>query len=383
MNITLRVDKTNCRGTDSKENGPDSLVYKKYGGNKMGKIVFEISRVNSPLVQSLISHEVSKRGWGPKLYGLFDSGRIEEYVDSRVLLASEAFEEQMASHVAKAYARFHSLDLPLEKLSCNPVALARQSFLSKRSLFQKKIDSALAKKKAREPYQALLYSPFREGFTGFFSGLRESFFTQRPLSQKRMDPAIAEEKGFQSFQALLNFPFEEEYTWVFSVVEKIDHRKAFCSIYPNYLNRLVLNDETVEHRCFIIDYDLSCWCDRGFDLGAHFVFRLINAEDHDNLSGAPYPSRKEQRYFLARYLEEASKLFHDFDPDGMDNVDHLQLETDIYALVVLLGIFYTQCHLYEFHETEANAHRFIDCVMQLYRKLEYEFYANNPELVSN
>ena len=46
--------------------------------------------INSPLVQSLIFYGQSKQGWGPKLYGLLEDGRVEEFVDCHTLTAEEA-----------------------------------------------------------------------------------------------------------------------------------------------------------------------------------------------------------------------------------------------------------------------------------------------------
>ena len=337
MNTTLRVERSEGNGDHSALEGPLSLVYKKYGGNKMSETASKIASVNSPLTQSLISYEVSKRGWGPKLYGLFDDGRIEECVDGRLLSASEAFEEEMTCHMAKAFARFHSLDLPFDKKSVDPLTASKKAFL-----------------------------------------------VEKPLLQEWIDSAVATEECLTSFRALLDFPLEEEYTWVSSVFAKTKHRKAFCAMDSNYLNRLVRKDETVEHRCLIIDYDISCWYDRAFDLSSHFIFRLITAENRDNfLTGSPYPSREEQRYFLARYLEEASKVFQDFDPHGMDNVDHLQLETDIYALIVLLWQLYVSCHYHKIYQIDPNIYFIINCFIDLYRKLKDEFCVNHPHLVAS
>ena len=93
--------------------GPKNLIFKKYGGNELGATIKDKFHINTPLVQSLIFHEQSKRGWGPKLFGLFENGRVEEFVDCHTLRAEEAFKEDMIKDVAKAFARFHSHKFPL------------------------------------------------------------------------------------------------------------------------------------------------------------------------------------------------------------------------------------------------------------------------------
>lgn len=281
---------------------------------------------------------MSKRGWGPELFGLFDSGRIEECVDGKPLSPSIAFDDEISSHVAKAHARFHSLDLPFEK-------------------------------HGRDPLEA-----------------RKAFLTAKPLLQAWLDSAVASEQCKQSYRALLDFPLEEEFMWASSFISKIQHRKAFCSIDANYCNRLLRNDETVEHRCYIIDYDISCWYDRGFDLSCHFLFRLITVENRDTqgfLTGLPYPSREERKFFLARYLEEASNFVKDFQPDGLDSVDHLLSETDVYALIVVIWQLFICAHLYVVHEFDPHVHYIIDCFLDLYRKLKDEFVVDHPEMLAD
>jgi hypothetical protein len=59
---------------------------------------------------------MSRRGWGPKVYGFFPGGQLEEYfVGSHTLTAKEAWDVVVRCAVAKSYARLHSLQLPLRR----------------------------------------------------------------------------------------------------------------------------------------------------------------------------------------------------------------------------------------------------------------------------
>ena len=101
----------------SSPSAPTSLVVKTYGGNIFTKQAAELSSINSCLVQSIIFHQQSTRGWGPKLYGLFDGGRIEEFIDCHTLTAQEAFSDELMADVVTAYACFHSLKLSIKQHS--------------------------------------------------------------------------------------------------------------------------------------------------------------------------------------------------------------------------------------------------------------------------
>ena len=75
--------------------GPTSIVFKKCGGNVFDEDVKEVVITNSPLVQSLIFYEQSKRVWGPKLCGLLEIGRIEEFVSRHTLNQKESFTSEL------------------------------------------------------------------------------------------------------------------------------------------------------------------------------------------------------------------------------------------------------------------------------------------------
>ena len=150
----------------------------------------------------------------------------------------------------------------------------------------------------------------------------------------------------------------------------------------NYLNRVVKNDETDDNRCVIIDYDISCYHDRGIDLAEHFVLRSYDLSGKQSkVSGLPYPSRDEQTFFLSRYLEESCKLLDDFDPQGIDNIDHLLLEADIYAIYFTLWQLFLSCNFYKLFTSEPKMHTVIDYLIDLHGTLKKTFCTEYPHLI--
>ncbi|GBO15163.1 hypothetical protein AVEN_145738-2, partial [Araneus ventricosus] len=54
------------------------------------------------------------RKLGPKLYGVFPNGRLEEFIPSRTLLSKDY--KVMYPAIAREMAKFHSLDVPVRKI---------------------------------------------------------------------------------------------------------------------------------------------------------------------------------------------------------------------------------------------------------------------------
>ena len=59
--------------------------------------------------------ELFSRNLSPKLFGFFDGGRIEEFVDSHIMTEEESFTESYERDFAINLARFNAVDAPLPK----------------------------------------------------------------------------------------------------------------------------------------------------------------------------------------------------------------------------------------------------------------------------
>uniref|UniRef100_A0A914VE19 Choline/ethanolamine kinase n=1 Tax=Plectus sambesii TaxID=2011161 RepID=A0A914VE19_9BILA len=84
--------------------------------DKMLLRVYFNPEIESHLVaESVIFTLLSERHLGPKLFGIFSGGRLEEYIPSRPLSCSEIGLPMMARKIAKRLARVHMLDVPIWK----------------------------------------------------------------------------------------------------------------------------------------------------------------------------------------------------------------------------------------------------------------------------
>ena len=111
MNTLHHIHRTNASNFE-----PASLLIRHFGleGNSKeptGTII-DLSAAQ----QAVVYWEMSRRGWGPKIYGFFAGGRLEDFVEgSHTLIAAESTTDPVRRDVARAYARLHSLQLPLRK----------------------------------------------------------------------------------------------------------------------------------------------------------------------------------------------------------------------------------------------------------------------------
>ena len=169
-------------------------MVKKYGGNIFDDHAKDLIHINSPMIQSLIFHEQSSRGWGPKLYGLMDDGRVEEFVDCHTLTAEEAFTPEINRDLARALARFQSLDLPIRR--------THNDILTRETLPKPMIFFIYQSSVRSTTFLAIFYSQC-QGWT-----------ERVAIRIDKLDPSSC-------FRKFPNFPIEEEGNYIDSVRQRI------------------------------------------------------------------------------------------------------------------------------------------------------------------
>ena len=65
-----------------KKTDPNALLIRLYGGKTFGSNPYKIITESEEII---IRYEVSKRSMGPKLFGVFSGGLIEEFIPSQTL----------------------------------------------------------------------------------------------------------------------------------------------------------------------------------------------------------------------------------------------------------------------------------------------------------
>lgn len=67
------------------------------------------------LEESVVFTLLAERKLGPKLYGIFGEGRLEEYIHSRALLTPEIRLPIVSAKVARILGQIHQLIMPIDK----------------------------------------------------------------------------------------------------------------------------------------------------------------------------------------------------------------------------------------------------------------------------
>lgn len=249
---------------------PTAILIRHFGQSGQIEEPPSTSTTLSAAQQAIVHWEMSRRGWGPRVYGFFAGGRLEEwYAEAHTLTAAEATEEGVRSGVARGYARLHSLRLPLR----------RDGF-------------------------RLVMREFAEGVQ------RKRADVVRSL---REVGNLAAERHAGVFEAT---DWVAEMEWVAGLFEKHGCKITVTHGDTNFLNVLVrpasssINDnDNDNNRVVLIDYETVSYSYRGFDIGGHFSERMYCYSQPDSqLTSYSAPDVEEQRAFCEAYLRELQAL---------------------------------------------------------------------------
>lgn len=272
-----------------------------YGGNILDIFQEEVPQVLSIEGQLIVAHHMSITGLGPKLYGIFDDGRVEEFIDGHTLKPEDAKRSDIKRDIAIAMARIHSFDIPISKKYVSRIDCL---FTHDTTLLCEMIEAA-----------------------------RDAFRISDAVKQLGVD---AEE--------ILSVDVMSEINWIREMREKVTSRNVFMIRDANFLNTLVRSYPTKgQLKVSLIDYEDCCYTSRGVHIGAHFANRVISWDDrNDKFTGGsvPYPDEDDRREFIEEYLKETKRLnYYEMDHEKIDSVEHLLVESEIGSMHVYFTLF--------------------------------------------
>ncbi|ELU01520.1 hypothetical protein CAPTEDRAFT_173503 [Capitella teleta] len=270
-----------CSVSDKVETGegePRMVLLRIYG-----QIIQE--NTETVVTDSVVFALLAEKNMGPKLFGVFTGGRVEEYVPSRHLYTRELSDPEMSRQCATVMARFHKLHMPLYK---EP----RWLF----DIMTRYLDDAL----------------------------------------NNLTLSHANDVERAQLQKLISFNLAEEFQTLKFILSQVESAVVFCHNDFQEGNLLVPNSphkiQTGDIKIIPIDFEYSNYNFRGFDLGNHFCEWCYDySVDEDPYYSAVidnYPDREQQLNFVRSYLKE-------YPEDGQDVCqleEHLLLEANTYAL---------------------------------------------------
>lgn len=269
---------------------PRQLIIRQSGG---GKLIFseddENLFKNTFIEESIIFYQASKLFIAPKLYGVYEKGRVEEYVSSHTLKCNDVDDTNIRAQIAHKFASFHSMDLPIR----------RDKYFDIQNII-----------------------------------IRDMTACQSVEQRVKCIPSYLDKKNI-NFESLITYDFLTEYNWLDSMVRKINSRTCLLLSDNNYLNVLIRDDgeKKGDEQVVLIDFEAAHYGPRLLDFGGHFVLRTVDwsLPQEDKSTHLDILDDQQRDQWLYEYQRQLFKLnaFPDLDHSTIDSLDHLREEADL------------------------------------------------------
>ncbi|XP_035498172.2 choline kinase alpha isoform X1 [Scophthalmus maximus] len=232
------------------------------------------------VLESVMFAILAERELGPKLYGIFPQGRLEQYVPSRKLDTCELSDPSLSSEVAEKMAKFHGMRMPFNK----------------------------------EPK--------------WLFGTMDKYLSQV------MRLNFTRDSHLRCFNRLLSYNLPQEMDLLKSLLESTPSPVVFCHNDCQEGNILLLNNHqnSDTQRLMLIDFEYSSYNYRGFDIGNHFCEWMYDYTCEEfpffRVDAQAYPSKAQQLHFIENYLRESDRGFERLSED-----ERTKLKQEMYTEV--------------------------------------------------
>uniref|UniRef100_A0A8C5R599 Ethanolamine kinase n=1 Tax=Leptobrachium leishanense TaxID=445787 RepID=A0A8C5R599_9ANUR len=299
-------------------NEPRCVLLRLYGAILQG--------AEAMVMESVMFAILAERSLGPKLYGIFPQGRLEQYIPSRRLETCELRLPDLSSEIAIKMSRFHGMSMPFNK----------------------------------EPK--------------WLFGTMEKYLKQVLKIKFTMEPQARKLNTFLSY----NLP--KEMANLRSLLEATHSPVVFCHNDCQEGNILLLNksENSEQQNLMLIDFEYSSYNYRGFDLGNHFCEWIYDYTYEKfpffKATFSNYPTKKQQIHFLYSYMAEFQPGFENLNiVERSKIVNEMLTEANRFALAShffwgLWSIIQAKISSIEFGYMEYAAARF-DSYFQQKRRL--------------
>ncbi|XP_034500776.1 choline kinase alpha isoform X9 [Ailuropoda melanoleuca] len=254
-------------------------------GSEQAQKENEFQGAEAMVLESVMFAILAERSLGPKLYGIFPQGRLEQFIPSRRLDTEELSLPDISAEIAEKMATFHGMKMPFNK---EPKWLF--------GTMEKYLNQVLRIKFAGEPRGKQLHRLLR-----------------------------------------LNLPLELEY--LRSLLESTPSPVVFCHNDCQEGNILMLEgrENSEKQRLMLIDFEYSSYNYRGFDIGNHFCEWMYdyNYEKYPffRANTLKYPTKKQQLHFICNYLAAFHNEFENLSNEEKSIIEEeMLLEVNRFAL---------------------------------------------------
>ncbi|XP_066540331.1 choline kinase alpha isoform X2 [Hoplias malabaricus] len=247
---------------------PRNVLLRLYGAILQG--------AEAMVLESVMFAILAERQLGPKLYGIFPQGRLEQFVPSRKLATDELRIPGICAEIAKKIATFHKMKMPFNK----------------------------------EP--------------------KWLFGTMEKYMHQVQSLTFTRETHFRKFARLMSYNLPQEMESLRCLLESTQSPVVFCHNDLQEGNILLLSgrEGMDKQKLMLIDFEYSSYNYRGFDIGNFFCEWMYDY----NCDTSPffktntknYPTKAQQMRFFKSYLSE-----YDTGLGNVSEEDQLKLGEDM------------------------------------------------------
>ncbi|CEF60143.1 Protein kinase-like domain-containing protein [Strongyloides ratti] len=232
------------------------------------------------IIDTIIFTILSERSMGPKLFGIFSEGRLEEYIPSRCLSKIDLHQECVQKNVAFLLSQIHTLCCPIKKESV---------LVDQIKQWLKNIELKLGKNAKWEIKTTQIDSKYSKNAPKYVTleSLKNELEYVEECLNKSNSPIVFCHNDLQEGNILLSNEYELTKE---GKLKKIDNDI----------------DESLIQPFFVIDYEYANYNYRGFDFGNHFCEWGISYDTEDScgytINTDHFPTSQKMKVFLKEYL---------------------------------------------------------------------------------
>lgn len=237
------------------------------------------------VLESVMFAILAERSLGPKLYGIFPQGRLEQFIPSRRLDTEELCLPDISAEIAEKMATFHGMKMPFNK----------------------------------EPK--------------WLFGTMEKYLNQVLRLKFSREAKVQQLHKFLSY----NLPLELEN--LRSLLQYTRSPVVFCHNDCQEGNILLLEgqENSEKQKLMLIDFEYSSYNYRGFDIGNHFCEWMYDYTYEKypffRANIQKYPTRKQQLHFISSYLTTFQNDFESLSSEEQSAIkEDMLLEVNRFAL---------------------------------------------------
>ncbi|XP_026636964.1 choline kinase alpha isoform X1 [Microtus ochrogaster] len=254
-------------------------------GSEQAQNENEFQGAEAMVLESVMFAILAERSLGPKLYGIFPQGRLEQFIPSRRLDTEELHLPDISAEIAEKMATFHGMKMPFNK----------------------------------EPK--------------WLFGTMEKYLNQ-VLRLKFSGEARA-----QQLHKILAYNLPLELENLRSLLQYTRSPVVFCHNDCQEGNILLLDgrENSEKQKLMLIDFEYSSYNYRGFDIGNHFCEWMYDYTYEKypffRANIRKYPTRKQQLHFISSYLAAFQNDFESLSGEEQSATkEDMLLEVNRFAL---------------------------------------------------